>query len=138
MLIGAQEQLALWLGNPAGPFIERLTMSNASANAAVQKAFNEAVIGQINDDRNHGWGAADSKAVIEAVIMEDVLQFREVKENADKVYGPSAKAMELIGEVVNPSAFRQKLESAKRPDGQTVLAKSEKKASEKRTLALYS
>lgn len=114
------------------------TASKPDAKARLQKAFNEAVIGRIGDDRHHGWGAADSAEVIEVVIMEDVAIFREDKGNADKVYGPSEAAMSLIGDVINPSAFRQKLESAKRPDGQTVLQKSETKEREKRTLALYS
>ena len=89
-------------------------------------AFNGAVMGQVGSDRKHGWGVDDSCVVIESLIAE-VLPEGET---------PSDEMMKLIKLVVNPSAFRQRLESAKRPDGQSVLAESKGKR-EKVTLALF-
>lgn len=112
-----------------------------SKKSPILEAFQEAVKSQIGDNRNHGWGAKDSMAVIDAVVAADASEEIEklVKEGKQPgAYSLSAEATEFIEQVINPSAFRQKLESAKRPDGQTVLAKSEKNEREKRTLALYS
>lgn len=67
---------------------------------------------RINGDKNHGWGVDDSLACIIAVIVEET-GAKEIAENADFV--------SAIRELINPSQFRQKLETAK------VLNKTESK-----------
>lgn len=114
---------------------------NEATKKAIATAFADAVKGQINDNRNHGWGAKDSQAVIEAVIAEDATHEikRLIAEKKDPTsYTPTEFAMEAIAKVINPSAYRQTLEKAKRPDGQTVLAKSTKIEAEKAVFDLYS
>lgn len=87
--------------------------------ATNNEAWQSAVKAQINGDKQHGWGQQDSIAVIQAVLCNET--------------GSSAEdlkpLMALIEPLVNPSAFRQKLES------QGVLAKSEKKQREKNAIA---
>ena len=103
---------------------------------ALQKAFQAAVEGQIGENVNHGWGAEDSAAAIEAIVAEDAsISAAEGGELAK--YSPSDPAMLLIKKVINPSAFRQVLEGAKRKDGRPVLAKSAKKAAEKAALEFF-
>lgn len=95
--------------------------------ATLKEMFQEAVKAAIGEDRNHGWGVDDSCEVIETLIAEEM--------GEGKV--PSEELMRFIKMVVNPSAFRQKLEETKRPDGLSVLAKSEKKRAEKEVFSLY-
>ena len=66
-------------------------------------------------DREHGWVQADSMAVITAILKEEI---------GDK---PDYNLLDAIEQVVNPSAFRIKLEGMVRKDGQTVLQKHEGK-----------
>lgn len=89
--------------------------------------FNMSVRDRIGDDRNHGWGADDSMYVIEALITEALPEGQAADD----------ELLKRIRLVVNPSQWRQELEKAKRPDGQTVLAKSEGKRSAKPLLDLY-
>lgn len=72
-----------------------------------KETFQKSVVKQINGNRNHGWGQKDSEAVI-AAIWES--------ETGEKI---DANVMALIADVINPSAFRQKLEKAKLP-GQEI------------------
>ena len=92
----------------------------------VNKVFWKAVFGQINNDRNHGWVAKDSLPVVEAIVAEDASEFAEGIAKAARLpeseedftalnasyarYTPSDCAMARIGDVVNPSGFRQQLE----------------------------
>jgi len=96
-------------------------------------AFQAAVEGQIGNDLNHGWGAEDSAVVIEAVVAEDA----GLTPGEAAKYSPSDPAMALIKKVINPSAFRQLLEGAKRPDGRPVLLKSAKSRAEKETFQFF-
>ena len=82
----------------------------ADKNPLVE-AFHAAIKGQIQGDTKHGWGQADSLAVIEAVVAEDATQEAKKPGASLEKYTPSEAAMKLIAEVVNPSAFRQKLET---------------------------
>ena len=75
----------------------------------------KAVKAQVGQNREHGWGQADSMAAITAILAEEIGA------------APDAMLLEAIDHVVNPSAFRQKLESVKRSDGQTILQKHEGK-----------
>lgn len=77
---------------------------------------------QVGQNREHGWGQADSMVAIKAILAEEI--------GSD----PDAMLLEAIDHVVNPSAFRQKLESVKRSDGETILQKHEGKKRD-RTLA---
>lgn len=66
---------------------------------------------QIGGNKDHGWGAKDSLAVIENIVAEDAA----LSKCGDVVkYSLSDEAMRMIAEVINPSAFRQQLEKAKR------------------------
>jgi hypothetical protein len=117
---------------------------NEQAITALNKAFIESVKAQIGDDRQHGWGVEDSKHVIEDVIAEDAtLEIARLLKEGKKpeTYSPSENAMALVKKVINPSAYRQELEKAKKPDGKggwtTILAKSEKSKREKQTMNYY-
>lgn len=66
-----------------------------------QEAFQNAIKTAINGDKNHGWGANDSLAVIMAVIAEETGTSKEDLQGIEP----------LIKAVINPSAFRQTLES---------------------------
>jgi hypothetical protein len=66
-----------------------------------QEKFQEQIKTQINGDKNHGWGADDSVAVILAVVAE------ETGTDVSDLSG----IIPLIKAVVNPSQFRQSLES---------------------------
>lgn len=90
-----------------------------------KEAFNKAVTTRVGDNRNHGWGVDDSMAVIEAIWES---------ETGDKM---DASVKEHVKKVVNPSQFRQLLEKAKRPDGQTVLAESTRKRERQTLEGLY-
>ncbi len=78
-----------------------------SDKKSIQKAFWDTVKHQISGNRKHGWHQKDSMAVIDAVVAEDAAQAG----GSAKDYSLSQTATELINEVVNPSAMRQKLES---------------------------
>jgi hypothetical protein len=102
---------------------------------ALGAEFSAAVIAQINDDRQHGWSAKDSMAVVEAIVAKDA-ELTPPDMLASR-FTLSDEAQSFILKVINPSQFRQVLESEKRPDGQTILAKSDKKAVEKSVFAIY-
>ena len=73
---------------------------------ALWAAMQEAVVGQINGNRAHGWVNEDSFVVIEAIVAEDAAQ-----SDADKgKYTLSEPAGKLIRLLINPSAYRQKEE----------------------------
>jgi len=81
-----------------------------------KETFQKTVVKQINGNRNHGWGQKDSEAVV-AAIWES-----ETGEPIDP------EVMKLIADVINPSAFRQKLEKAILPgQKETMLAQQESK-----------
>ena len=63
--------------------------------------FAQTVKNRINGDKNHGWGVDDSVEVIMAVVATET--GTEVKD-IESIRG-------LIKAVVNPSAFRQQLET---------------------------
>ena len=67
------------------------------------KEFADSIRRAIGSDKDHGWGVEDSCEVIESIIAED----------GPGGYSPSDEAMALIKMVVNPSAFRQRLEAQK-------------------------
>lgn len=70
----------------------------------VSETFKASVESQINGDRKHGWGAKDSTNVIIDLASEF----------GGELSGEVATAFEqCVAKVVNPSAFRQYLESAK-------------------------
>jgi hypothetical protein len=72
-----------------------------------------AVRGIVNGDKNHGWKQGDSLAAIEDVVANDVATFFE-QPNADMTkYVLSDDAVAAINAFINPSAFRQVLETAK-------------------------
>lgn len=102
---------------PAAPTPEKAKHVNP-----YEKALWKAVKAQVGMNREHGWGQADSMAAITEILTEEI---------GDK---PDAMLLAAIDHVVNPSAFRQKLESVKRSDGQTILQKHEGKKRD-RTLA---
>jgi hypothetical protein len=73
--------------------------------ASVKDVFQKAVKERINGDKDHGWGVEDSLSVIIALVAD----------NAGVEPQDLEADLEFIGairSVVNPSAFRQKLESA--------------------------
>lgn len=112
----------------------QMSEAKQTLEARLTETFRESVKAQINDDRQHGWGIEDSRNVIVDVICEDASAHNE--EKPEQAYSPSKEAVELMARVINPSAFRQRLESAKRPDGQTVLQAAEKGTRGKR-LEIY-
>ena len=79
---------------------------------ALFSVFNGTIAGQIAGDKSHGWGNKDSLAVIESIVAEDAA----LSEGDVKQFTLSDEAMQFIGVVVNPSAFRQQLEG----DGRLV------------------
>ena len=81
------------------------------------ETFQNTVKACLNGNKEHGWGIDDSMKVIEACITKAI-----GKE-------PSEELKMAIKEVVNPSQFRQKLET------QGLLTKEAKK---KRTENLFS
>lgn len=88
---------------------------------ALWAAAKAAIDGQINGDRNHGWGQADSKAAIEAVVNEDAA----LSKCGDVTkFTLSDEALLIIDRFINPSACRQWLEDAK---GMNRLNKSDRK-----------
>src|SRR5208283_4501559 len=91
----------------------------------VVKTFKTAVRDSIDGNRNHGWGVKDSVAVIDCIISEfapawigtpePTDEAAKVGWNADCAERSAIRtvAIESIARVVNPSAFRQYLESDK-------------------------
>ena len=73
---------------------------------ALFAVFNGAVDGQIAGDKQHGWGNKDSLAVIESIVAEDAA----LSDGDVKQFTLSDEALQFIGVVINPSAFRQQLE----------------------------
>ena len=65
----------------------------------------------INGNKDHGWGQADSLVVIEEIVCADVENHIEAKKDPTK-YVFTDEAKSLVNDFVNPSAARQKLESA--------------------------
>lgn len=70
----------------------------------VKETAAAAVKAQIGGNREHGWGLADSSAVIDQIVAEH-------HEAVAKNKGLTAEMLAAIEEVINPSAFRLKLES---------------------------
>lgn len=68
------------------------------------------IAARINGDKKHGWGVNDSLAVIVALISNETGEAYGEKDKDGNVFG--AELIAKIKEVVNPSQFRQKLESA--------------------------
>ena len=79
--------------------------------ADVAETMKESVIAQIGGNRLHGWGSADSTAVIMDLIAEFAPDVTE--KNIEVI-----QALEQgVKQVVNPSAFRQSLEPSKGKKG---------------------
>ena len=79
---------------------------NMKTKADVIETMKSSINAQINGKRDHGWGQADSVAVIEDLLAEFAGDFN----NADNMEVHDA-VMAGINQVVNPSACRQWLES---------------------------
>ena len=78
------------------------------AQEAVVETFAASVDAQLNGDKDHGWGATDSLAVIDDMLAE----FAEAYAGADETSVAIVEALKQgMGKVINPSVFRQKLES---------------------------
>jgi hypothetical protein len=71
----------------------------------------KAIAKAINGDKNHGWGIDDSLAVIIALLREETGEMYGDKDKDGVVIG--ADLLASIKQVINPSQFRQRLESAK-------------------------
>lgn len=87
---------------------ENATQNEQPAQPEAKKlsVFQQTVKSQINGDKKHGWGVEDSLEVIIALIAEETgATVADLKE-------ASAKLIEEIRLVVNPSQFRQRLETA--------------------------
>ena len=69
---------------------------------SIKEAFQKAVKERIGNDKDHGWGQADSMHVIETLIVAECGVEKE----------DIVELLDAINHVVNPSAFRQKLENA--------------------------
>lgn len=75
--------------------------------ANVNEVFLKAVKGCVAGDRKHGWGVDDSLEVILALIAdENGSDVKDIKE-------ASPDLVKHIRMVINPSAFRQTLETKK-------------------------
>ena len=68
---------------------------------------------QINGERNHGWGQADSVAVIGDIVAEFAPYFTKGTPEHDEQSATEVRnaVMAGINQLVNPSATRQWLES---------------------------
>lgn len=71
---------------------------------AIKQTFQASVAKRINKDKDHGWGVEDSLAVVIDLLIDETGS-EEIRENKELVAA--------VKEVINPSQFRQKLESAK-------------------------
>ncbi len=88
---------------------------------ALWSVYIATVDAQIAGNRQHGWVAADSMAVIENIVAEDAA----LSKCGDVAkFTLSAEALSFITAVVNPSGHRQQLED---PKGLNRLDKSENK-----------
>lgn len=79
-------------------------MANEALKAKLNKAMAEAVKSQLNGDKDHGWGQTDSMNAIEQLIMD-------CHEEIGKEKCAPLELLAFINDLVNPSAFRQKLEN---------------------------
>ncbi len=86
-------------------------MTSVERKTALVAVLNQVIKSQLNGDKNHGWGADDSMAVIDAVVAKDA-ELSPKGTLAEK-YTLSDEALDLVRAVVNPSAFRQILEAKK-------------------------
>jgi hypothetical protein len=75
-------------------------MTDTTKPTTPKEVFLHSVKATIGGNKNHGWGADDSMAVIKALYASEV-----GSEMDDVLAG-------FIKKVVNPSAFRQELEKA--------------------------
>lgn len=72
--------------------------------ANLKETFQAAVAARIKGNKEHGWGNEDSLAVILALIADNAgCEIKELED--DKAFSGAIRS------VINPSAFRQKLES---------------------------
>jgi hypothetical protein len=94
-------------------------------------AFNAVVNAQIGGDKQHGWGNKDSMAVIESIVAEDAA----LNDGDVKQFTLSDEAMRIIALVVNPSAFRQQLES--KDDGRLTKVEAKRTGSLKNLSAEF-
>ena len=79
--------------------------------ADVAETMKASVLAQIDGNRQHGWGSADSTAVIMDLIAEFAPEV--AASNVEVI-----SAIEIgVKQVVNPSAFRQSLEPSKGKKG---------------------
>lgn len=72
----------------------------------VAKQFADVVKSAIGGDKNHGWGVEDSFEVIDVLIAENADEIAKAK-------GLPEEVGVFIKQVINPSQFRQKLETKK-------------------------
>jgi hypothetical protein len=79
---------------------------NAEYVSKLEKQFADAVKAQIGGNKDHGWGADDSMAVIDQLIAENVAEITAAKGLPEELSG-------FIKGVINPSQCRQRLESKK-------------------------
>lgn len=78
----------------------------------IKQVAQDAVKAQIGSNKEHGWGSNDSMAVIDVIVAEDASNSAEAGETLEK-YSLSEEASKWIKRLINPSAFRQELESSK-------------------------
>lgn len=98
---------------------------------ALFAVFNGVVDAQIAGDKSHGWGNKDSMAVIESIVAEDAA----MSDGDVKQFTLSEEALQFIAVVVNPSAFRQQLES--KDDGRLTKVESKRVGSLKNLSAEF-
>jgi hypothetical protein len=91
--------------------------------STIKEQFQSAVKNAIGGDKNHGWGVEDSMEVIDTLIAENC-------EAIAKDKGLSEELSATIKAVINPSAFRQILES------KGVLSENKTKRKESATKSL--
>ena len=71
----------------------------------VKEVFQRAVKKRINGNKDHGWGVEDSLSVIIELVADNAgVEPKDLEADPEFI--------EAIRSVINPSAFRQKLESA--------------------------
>ena len=71
----------------------------------VIETFEASVETQINSDKQHGWGAKDSLNVVRDILAEFASEYTAAQPEIIEAVDTA------ISKVINPSAFRQKLES---------------------------
>lgn len=73
--------------------------------ASVKEVFQKAVKKRINGNKDHGWGVEDSLSVIIELVADNAgVEPKDLEADPEFI--------EAIRNVVNPSAFRQRLENA--------------------------